>query len=143
MNRNRKTIENILSVVLYVVAGLLTIFTIWVFYYCADEISQVREAGQLPDSGVLYIIVRFYMSNCAQYFAFALLLAAAGLLLQRRQPELSKPADTASQVQGIDVIDDDADDNDEPSEWYSEEIELETEPEEDDAAEELDNRTEN
>jgi len=85
---NRK---NIPSFMLYAFALLLVIYAIWAFTHCADIISQARAAGQLATSGNEYDIMSFYMGNCAQYFVFALLLAAVGLVLQRKQPITSIP----------------------------------------------------
>ena len=83
--------KNIPSFVLYAFALLLVIYAIWAFTHCADIISQARAAGQLATSGNEYDIMSFYMGNCAQYFVFALLLAAVGLVLQRKQPITSIP----------------------------------------------------
>jgi len=144
---DRKSIEKTFSIVLFIVAVLLVIYAIWAVYYCADDISRAKAAGQLPDSGAQYIIVGHYMSNCAQYFAFALLLAAAGLLLQRKQNEPDKSGDFVSNVNSIAAIDDDDDDDadeeedddeedevddaDEAGEWQNEESEAEIKQEKD------------
>ena len=86
---NKRAIQIIPSIILYIFAGLLVIYAIWSYTYCADIISQAREAGQLPVGGIEYDVASFYMSNCGQYVVFALLLTAAGLILQRKQPAQS------------------------------------------------------
>ena len=86
---NRK---NIPSIVFFVVAVLLAIYAIWAYAYCADIISQARAAGQLAAKGNEYDIASFYMGNSGQYLVLALLLAAAGLILQRKQPAQNRPA---------------------------------------------------
>jgi len=113
MNKNKITKQVIPSIVLYVVAVLLMIYAIWSYTYCADIISQAKALGQLAASGNEYDIVSFYMSNCGQYVVFALLSAAAGLLLQRKQyvPEASE---TAAQP------DENETDDEEPDEWFDE-----------------------
>ena len=88
---NKRIIQIIPSIVLYIFAGLLVIFAIWSYIYCADIISQARAAGQLATSGNEYDIAGFYMGNCGQYVVFALLLTATGLILQRKQPVQSEP----------------------------------------------------
>ena len=100
-----KTVTRLIpSIILYIFAAIFAAYTVWSYSYCADLISQVKDAGQLAASGNEYDIASFYMSNCGQYAAFALLLAAAGILLQRKpivqgtpvgvvQDENSKAAD--------------------------------------------------
>jgi len=114
---------------------LLAVFTIWSISNSAGVIREAKEAGQLVGEGVAYTIVNFYMATCAQYFVFALLLAAMGLLLQRKQPEFSNLDGDVSQDQEF-VIINDADDDDEPGEWYDEEAEPETTEEDEEKAEE-------
>ena len=126
----KKITQIIPSIILYLSSALLAVFTIWSISNCNDVIKQAKEAGQLVGDGIEYSIVNFYMANCAQYFVFALLLAAIGLLLQRKQPDFSKLEDGVIQDQTVDAIDD-ADDesagnDDEPGEWYDEEDEPET-----------------
>ena len=113
MNKDNKTKYVILSIVFYVVAGLLAIYAIWSYTYCADIISQARAVGQLASSGNEYDIVSFYMSNCGQHVVFALLLVAAGILLQRKQP-LQEASETASHSS------EDETDEVEPDEWFDE-----------------------
>jgi len=87
----RKKISHIISsIILYIFAGLLFIYTVWSFTHCADIISQAKAAGQLATSGNEYDIASFYMGNCGQYFVLTLLLAATGLLLQKEQSVASE-----------------------------------------------------
>ena len=72
------------SIVLYVFAVLLAVFAVWGFIRGTKIISEAVNAGQLVVGESLYDIVGFYMVNCAQYFVYALLTAAAGLILQRQ-----------------------------------------------------------
>jgi len=83
---SKNVIQLIPSIILYICAVLLGIYAIWAYRYCADIISQARTAGQLATSGNEYDIASFYMGNSGQYFIYALLLAAAGLILQKKQP---------------------------------------------------------
>ena len=74
------------SIVLYIFAVLLAVFAVWGFIRGTKIISEAVNAGQLIVGESLYDIVGFYMVNCAQYFVYALLMAAAGLILQRQRP---------------------------------------------------------
>ena len=111
----KKSINAILSVVLYIVAGLLVIYSIWSYTFCAGIISEAKAAGQLAVSGNEYDIVSFYMGNCGQYFIFALLLASVGLLLQKK-PQAAANTDTVD----ISDEDEDADSDEELDEWFEE-----------------------
>ena len=91
---NKKIIHLIPSAVLYIFARLLAIFTIWAYSHCADIISQAKAAGQLAASGNEYDIASFYMGNCGQYAVFALLLVAAGIILQRKPTVRYSPVET-------------------------------------------------
>lgn len=110
---NKKISQIVPSIVLYIFAVLLAVYTIWSFTYCADIISQAKAAGQLAASGNEYDIISFYMSSCSQYFVYALLLAAMGFLLQRKQPVLSSPEAAVRPVKNEDA---DA----ELDEWFNE-----------------------
>ena len=76
------------SIILFVIAGILAAYTVWSFIYCADTIGQYMATGQLSFRGNEFDIINFYMSTCAQYVVFALLLAAAGLVLLKEQTTL-------------------------------------------------------
>jgi len=108
---NMKTFRNIPGIVLFIFAGLLIIYTIWSYTYCADIISQAKAAGQLSAAGSGYSIASFYMDNCGQYFVFALLLAAAGVLLQKKPTTLGE-IDSANKGAGSKAVDDELD------EWF-------------------------
>ena len=57
----------------------------------------------------------FYMGNCAQYFVYALLLAAAGLIVQKREPaEVEEMANTTTPPKIINESDNELD------EWFGE-----------------------
>ena len=111
---NKKIIHLIPSIVLYIFAGLLAIFTIWAYSHCADIISQAKAAGQLAASGNEYDIASFYMGNCGQYAAFALLLAAAGLILQRKQP-------IQNESEAVRPVENDID-NGELDDWFDDDV---------------------
>jgi len=101
------------SIILYTCAVLVAAFAIWSYTYCADIISQAKAIGQLAASGNEYDIASFYMGNCGQYFLFALLLAAVGLILQRKQP-VQNASGSSSDVHLKKANDDELDD------WFGE-----------------------
>ena len=109
---NKRTIKIIPSIILYICAVLLTVYAIWAYSFCSEMISQARVAGQLAASGNEYDIASFYMANCGQYFIFALILAAAGLLLQRKRQEFVSPGVVFGPAEDIDT-------DDELDEWFN------------------------
>ena len=116
---NKKTFLLASSIVFYVCAGVLAAYAIWSFTYCADIISQARAAGQLAASGNEYDIASFYMGNCGQFIVFALLLTAAGLLLQK------KPANENDNILSVHSGKNKTDD-DELDEWFERDEHSET-----------------
>ena len=82
---NKQRLHFIFGIMLFVIAGLLLVYAIWSFTYCADIISDAKASGQLAVSGNEYDIMSFYMGNCSQYFVYALLMVAAGLILHKRE----------------------------------------------------------
>jgi hypothetical protein len=97
--------KNIPSFVLYAFALLLVIYAVWAYTHCADIISQAKAAGQLAASGNEYDIMSFYMGNCCQYIIYALLLAAAGLVLQRKQSTTNIPEVTDAPIKNSEADD--------------------------------------
>ena len=111
--------KNIPIIVLYVFACATMFYAIWALIEIADTISQLKAAGQLIVSGNEFDIASFIMSSSGQYIIFSLLLAAAGLFLQKIQP-LFNIARSASKAAGrltkeaLDSNDDELD------EWFNE-----------------------
>jgi hypothetical protein len=111
---NKQKLYFIFGIVLFVVAGLLLVYAIWSFTYCADIISDAKASGQLAASGNEYDIMSFYMENCSQYFVYSLLLAVLGLLLQKKEIVGSQATSVA-----IHKTQDSENDN-ELDEWFEE-----------------------
>jgi len=76
--------KNILSIILYVLAVLLAIFTVWSFINCTEIITEAIDAGQISYSGNMFEIISFYMANCAQNLVNTVLLVSVGLILQKK-----------------------------------------------------------
>jgi len=91
----KKAVHLIPSIILYIAAGLVAAFALWAYTHSADIVSQAREVGQLAVSGNEYDIASFYMANSGQYFIYALVLAAAGLMLQRKHLAPASPVSSA------------------------------------------------
>ena len=72
-----------LSIALYVISGILVLYTIWSASHSVSYISELVTMGQLTVKGNEYDIVNFYMSNSAQYALFAVIIFALGWMLQR------------------------------------------------------------
>ncbi|MCL1904385.1 MAG: hypothetical protein FWF94_08200 [Oscillospiraceae bacterium] len=122
-----KIIRIIPSIILYISAVLLIAFAVWSFIYGADIIAQAKAMGQLPDSGVQYEIINYYMGSCGQYAVYAILLAAAGYILQRIQLTTCVPVDSVGTVNNS--IDDDDDDDDDADELLENTVETKNESE--------------
>ena len=112
---SKRIVHIIPSVILYLSASILAAYAIWSYTYCADIISQAKAVGQLAASGNEYDIASFYMGNCGQFFVYALLLIAAGLLLQRK-PTTENDNDRSIQFDRNKAVDDELD------EWFEAEV---------------------
>lgn len=101
----------ILSTVLYVIAGLLIVYSIWAATYSADYISTMMQQGQLVFSGNEFEIVSFYMSNIAQYVLFAIILFVLGRILLyfsfiEEEEELDESLDAFQTEEEVKVLED-------------------------------------
>lgn len=76
----------IITIILFILAGLLILYSVWAIIQCHGYIAEAIATGQLTVSGNEYDILSFYMSNCAQYVLFAVILAALGWMLMRFAP---------------------------------------------------------
>jgi len=80
MNKKK---TSILSIILYVVAGLLMILGIWATSESISYISLMINQGQLVFSGNEFDIISFIMSSGAEYVIFALILFSLGWIIQK------------------------------------------------------------
>jgi len=112
---NKQRLHFIFGIMLFVMAGLLLVYAIWSFTYCADIISDAKASGQLAASGNEYDIMSFYMGNCSQYFVYSLLLAVMGLLLPKKEVVNSQAMNMAT----IPTTQNSENDN-ELDEWFEE-----------------------
>jgi hypothetical protein len=71
----------IVSLILYILAGLFFVFAIWAAVFSFQYISGMVAAGQVVVQDSLFEIVSFHMSNFGQYVVYAVLLFAAGWIV--------------------------------------------------------------
>ena len=74
---------SVFSIVLYTCAGFVGAFAVWTMVKTATYIDQMVTAGQFVLKGNEYHVIDFYMAPGGQYIIFALLLAAAGFIIQK------------------------------------------------------------
>lgn len=72
----------VVSIVLYVLAGLFALYTIWAAVYAFGYVSEMVAANQLVIKGSEFEVTNFLMSNFAQYAFFAIVLFALGRIVQ-------------------------------------------------------------
>ena len=80
---NKKKSINVASIILYVIAALLLIFMVWAIVSCHEYISQMVAQGALVTEGNAFNIVSYYMTNCAQYGFYVIVLVVLGIILQK------------------------------------------------------------
>lgn len=89
MNMAKKKISAF-CILLYVFSGILSLYTIWAVFNCYEQISLLIKQGQLATTGNEFNIVNFYITNCAQYGIFAIMLFTLGRILQFISPSTDK-----------------------------------------------------
>jgi hypothetical protein len=86
IERQRRMIKkrvSVLSIGLYVLAALLLGYAVWATSNAIIYISGMIDQGQLIVSGNEFDIANFVMSNAAQYFVYAVVLATLGWIVQQ------------------------------------------------------------
>lgn len=102
---NKKSIS-IVSIVLYVFAGLLLVYTVWAAVYSFNYISSMVAQNQVVIEGIEFEIVSFHMSNFGQYFVFAVLLFASGWIVQMVSTDSAGIPDNRNQMVSPEEISD-------------------------------------
>jgi hypothetical protein len=72
----------VVSIVLYVLAALFALYSIWAAIYSINYVSDMVAANQLVIKGSEFEVANFLMSNFAQYAFFAIVLFALGRIVQ-------------------------------------------------------------
>jgi hypothetical protein len=74
----------VFSTILYVLAGLLGLYTVWAAVFHYNNISNMINIGQVTISGNEFELVSYLMANIAQYALFAVILLSLGMILHTR-----------------------------------------------------------
>ena len=77
--------KNIPSIILYAFAVFFTFYAIWSLIRTGSALSSAIALGQIVVTGSEFEIFSVIMSNGFQFIMYSLLLAAAGLILQKIQ----------------------------------------------------------
>lgn len=119
---NRRTLSAV-GIGLYVVAGLVTVYTVWALTHFHGYITEMMGQGQLVFSGNEFEIISFYVSNAGLYAVLAIILFALGIIVQR--PAVSTGA-TPTLTSSAQVSDDEIYDDEDDDEFYSDDDDAET-----------------
>ncbi len=68
----------VLSIVLYILAAILLIYTVWAAVYSIGFISDLIQQNQLIMQGNEFDIVSFFMTGVVQYLIYTAILFALG-----------------------------------------------------------------
>lgn len=90
----------VVSIILFVFAGILLIFSVWAAINSFQYISEMVAMGQLMTDGNEFEIIGFHMSNFGQYIVYTLLLFGMGWILLTLAPEEEDVF-----VEEVDVVD--------------------------------------
>lgn len=88
-----KKANPVLSIILYVLAGILVIYTIWSAAYCINYLAEYFASGELTFAGNEYDIINFHISTYGTEFLFAVVLFVLGWMLQpqsEKKPEVEE-----------------------------------------------------
>jgi len=83
MKKNRIPV---FSIIVYCLAGVLLVYSVWAAFYCANTISMLYAQNQLTFAGNEFEIISYHMTTYAQYVLFAVVLFMAGWILQTLSP---------------------------------------------------------
>ena len=72
----------ILSIILYFLAVLFLAYTVWAFINGYKYISELIDMGMSFRENRVDIIT-YFVANCAQYLAYAVIISVLGWMLQR------------------------------------------------------------
>ena len=72
----------IVSLILYILAGLFLAFAVWAAVFSFQYISEMAAMGQIVVSDNLFNIVSFHMQNFGQFIIFSAILFGIGWIGQ-------------------------------------------------------------
>ncbi|MGC9397370.1 MAG: hypothetical protein ACP5J4_21200 [Anaerolineae bacterium] len=106
----RKVKFPVISIVLYALAGLFALYTIWAAIYSVKYISEMIAANQLVIKGSEFEVTNFLMTNFAQYAFFAITLFALGRIVQVISSDVDDEED--EELSFEEIADEDVDETD-------------------------------
>lgn len=118
MIESKKGKVPVLSIVLYVIAGFLIIYTLWSLNHSISYISDLIDGGQLTFRENEFEIVSFYMASSFQYFFFAAILLISGLIFQNIMSLKLKEVSEEKSKTPSDNVQDDTDSEEDFDEWF-------------------------
>ncbi len=71
----------IVSLILYILAGLFLIYAVWAAVFSFRYISSMVSMGQVVVRDSLFEVISFHVANFGQYVVFAALLFGAGWIV--------------------------------------------------------------
>ncbi len=77
-----KKIVPALSIIAYVLAGILLLYSVWAEIYCVNYLADYFQTGQLTFAGNEFDIISFHVTTYGQYLLFAVVLFMLGWILQ-------------------------------------------------------------
>ena len=72
-----------LSIVLYILAAILLIYSVWAAVYSINFFSTLIQGNQLVFQGNEFDIVSFFMTSVVQYFIYTALLFTLGWMYHK------------------------------------------------------------
>lgn len=102
----------ILSIILYILAGLLGLYTIWAASFHYDNISTLIEQGQIVVSENQFELANYFLSNVGQHAIFGVILLTLGRILHVKSPDideyyLEEYSDAEGDEEGFEDLDQD------------------------------------
>ena len=86
-----KKVMPVFSIILYVLAGMLLLYSVWSAIYCVNYLSDYFLTGQLTFAGNEYDIINFHVSTYGQYVVFAIVLFMLGWMFHFMQDKKPQP----------------------------------------------------
>ncbi|MDD2361960.1 MAG: hypothetical protein PHV32_11005 [Eubacteriales bacterium] len=96
---------SILSIVLYVTAGLLAIYSIWAIINIQESLKNYLTQYQLAFKGNEFDIINSYVSGAGQYLLFAIVLAVLGYIVQVLSPAIEPVVSSEEQIINEEPVD--------------------------------------
>jgi uncharacterized membrane protein YvlD (DUF360 family) len=95
----------VISIIVYCLAAILVIYSVWAAVYTSEYISSLIGAGQLEFAGNEFEIISYHISTYGQYVLFAVVLLMSGWILQKISAdkadvsvEIEEPAEAVVEI---------------------------------------------